>query len=138
VSLFGALPIAGSGIDAMQTWIDTTGGNLANVDDVTTTSSATYAEQTPILTAVGSGMPGFMADGEGVSVSAIALGSDAGVVESDPDSALADANGEVRVPDISMSDQLVGLIEAQQGYQADTNVIQQAKTAYQAGLTIGS
>ncbi len=138
MSLFGALPIAGSGIDAMQTWIDTTGGNLANVDDVTTTSSTAYAAQTPILTAIGSGMPGFMADGEGVSVSSIELGSDTGVIESDPDSPLADASGEVRVPDVSMSDQLVSLIEAQQGYQADTNVIEQAKTAYQAGLSIGT
>ena len=138
MSLFGVLPIAGSGIDAMQTWIDTTSGNLANIDDTTTTSSAAYAAQTPILTAAGGGMPGSITDGQGVSVSAIALGPSAGLVEADPNSPLADANGEVRVPDISMSDQLVSLIEAQQGYQANTNVIQQAKTAYQAGLTIGT
>ncbi|HEY3942708.1 MAG TPA: flagellar basal body rod C-terminal domain-containing protein [Acidimicrobiales bacterium] len=138
MSLFGALPIAGSGIDAMQTWIDTTGGNLANIDDVAPTGSATYAAQTPILSAVDPGIPGAVAPGQGVAVSAIELGSTAGVVESDPQSPLADAQGDVRVPDISMSDQLVTLIEAQQGYQADTDVISQAKSAYQAGLTIGS
>lgn len=137
MSLFGALPIAGSGIDAMQTWIDTSGGNIANANDVTPTSQPTYAAQTPVLTAdpAPAGSDGI---GQGVSVTSIALGSTAGVLQQDPTNPLADAQGNVRTPAISMADQLVSLIEAQDGYQMDTATLQQAMSAYQAGLTIGS
>ena len=37
-----------------------------------------------------------------------------------------------------MADQLTGMIEAQENYQADTVVMQRAQTAYSAGLAIGS
>lgn len=137
MSLFGALSIAGSGVDAMQTWIDTSGGNLANANDVTSTNQPAYATQTPVLTADPAAMGGG-GMGQGVSVTAIALGSTTGLLEHQPGNPLADAQGNVRVPDVSMSDQLVGLIEAQDGYQADTTVMQRAQAAYQAGLTIGS
>jgi flagellar basal-body rod protein FlgC len=137
MSLFGAISITGSGVEAMQTWIDTAGGNIANMNDVAPTGQPVYAPQTPVLTADPAPM-GSGSVGQGVTVTAIALGSTAGLVQHDPTSPLADAQGNVRVPDISMSDQLVGLIEAQDGYQADTAAMQRAVTAYQAGLTIGS
>lgn len=136
-SLFGALGIAGSGVDAMQTWIDTAGGNIANMDDTVATDEPTYAEQTPVLTPDPAPL-GSSGTGEGVTVSSIALGDTTGQIEYDPENPLADAQGDVKVPDISMSDQLVGLIEAQNGYQADTAVLQRAQTAYEAGLNIGS
>jgi len=65
-------------------------------------------------------------------------GSTAGVLAYEPNNPIAGANGEVRLPDVSISDQLVGLIQAQNGYQADTNVMSHAIAAYQSGLTIGS
>ena len=137
MSLFGALSIVGSGVDAMQTWIDTAGGNIANANDVTSTNQPAYAAQTPVLAAdpVPMGSSGV---GQGVTVTGIALGSTAGLLQHDPGSPLANVQGNVRVPAISMADQLVSLIEAQDGYQTDTNAMQRAVTAYQAGLTIGS
>jgi len=44
----------------------------------------------------------------------------------------------VKVPDVSLSGELVNLMQAQDGYEADTSVLQKAITAYQSGLTIGS
>lgn len=137
MSLFGALSITGSGVDAMQTWIDTSGGNIANANDVTSTNQPAYAAQTPVLMADPAAM-GSDGVGQGVSVTAIALGSTAGVLEHQPGNPLADARGNVRIPDVSMAAQLVGLIEAQDGYQANTAAMQRAQAAYQAGLTIGS
>ncbi len=45
MSLFGAMPIANSGIDAAQEWIDATGGNIANADDTGPTSQGAYQTQ---------------------------------------------------------------------------------------------
>jgi flagellar basal-body rod protein FlgC len=136
VSMFGVLPIAASGADAMQTWIDTAGGNIANMDDAVSMTQPAYAEQTPILAPAGNLAPGTPA--QGVAVTSVQLGDTTGIVSDEPGSPLANATGEVKLPDVSMSDQLTGMIEAQENYQADTVVMQRAQTAYSAGLAIGS
>ena len=49
MSLFGALDIAGTGIGASQTWLNTTAGNIANMNDVSPTDEPAYGEQTPVF-----------------------------------------------------------------------------------------
>jgi flagellar basal-body rod protein FlgC len=136
VTMFGILPVAASGADAMQTWIDTAAGNIANMDDAVPATQPAYAEQTPVLAPAGNLAPGTPADG--VAVTSIQLGDTTGDISYDPGNPLANAQGEVKLPDVSMSDQLTGMIEAQESYQADTVVMQRAQTAYAAGLAIGS
>ncbi len=135
MSLFGPIDVSGTGVDAMQTWIDTSAGNIANANDAVPVGTPAYAAETPVFTPVGGGVPG--QPGEGVATSVV-LGSSTGVVAYDPSSPVANPQGEVVLPDVSMSDQLVSLIEAQLGYQADTTAIARAVAAYNAGLTIGS
>lgn len=134
MSLFGSLDIAGSGISASQTWLNTTAGNIANMNDVSPTDEATYGAQTPIF--VPSGTAGQI--GDGVSVAGIEEGDTTGIVESDPSSPDADAQGMVRVPDVELSSQMVNMIQAQTDYQANTSVFADAKTAYQSALTLGT
>ena len=45
--------------------------------------------------------------------------STAGQIESDPGNPLANAQGEVRVADVNLGSQMVGLIQAQETYQAN-------------------
>lgn len=136
MSLFEAIGISGSGIKAMQTWIDTSSGNLANINDQVANGQPTYAEQTPVFTPVSGS--GASPTGEGVAVNNIALGTTAGVMALDPTSGVANAQGQVSTPNISMSDQLVQLMEAQQSYAADTSALNKAVSAYRSGLTIGT
>jgi flagellar basal-body rod protein FlgC len=133
MSLFGSLNISGSGIDAAQTWINTTAGNIANANDVTATNTPAYGAETPVFTPVAAGG---MA-GDAVTVSGIQLGSTAGVLTSDPSNQLADAQGNVLTADVSLSSQMVDLIAAQNDYQANTTALSQAKAAYQSALTLG-
>ena len=135
MSLFSALSTAGTGVDAMQTWIDAAAANVANANDAVATSQPAYAEQTAVFTPVAAPIPG--QPGGGVSAS-IAEGSTAGVITYDPTSALANSQGDVKLPALSIADQLAGLIQAQDGYQANTVVMARAIAAYQSGLTIGS
>ncbi len=135
MSLFGAIPISGSGINAMQAWIDTLAGNLANINDAVPANKVPYREQTPVVmpasTALGN-------QGEGVAVVGIALGNTTGKIAYQPGNPLADAQGYVRYPDISMSQQLVDLVQAQASYQANVSALQKAQSAYQSALTLGS
>jgi flagellar basal-body rod protein FlgC len=134
VSLFSSIDISGSGIDAMQTWIDASAGNIANANDATSTKTGTYAEQHAVFTPVGPTTPN--GAGAGVAVS-IVLSGTAGVLAPGSSNPNKDAQGNVRLPGISVSDQLVNLMQAQDGYQANTSAISRATAAYQAALTIG-
>lgn len=135
MTLFSALNIAGTGADAMQTWIDTSGANVANANDVVATNKPAYAEQTAVFTPISAAIPG--QPGEGVATT-VTEGSTAGIVAYEPNSPLADNKGDVKLANVSLSDQLVGLIQAQNGYQANTDVMSRAVAAYQSGLTIGT
>ena len=134
MNLFGALDISGSGINAAQTWINTTAGNIANANYTVATTSPVYATQTPFFQAVG--QAGQI--GDGVAVTSVQLGSTAGVIESQPNNPLADAQGNVRVANVDMGSQMVNLIAAQSAYQANASALASAKLAYQSALTIGS
>jgi flagellar basal-body rod protein FlgC len=134
MSLFGSLDIAGTGIGAAQEWLNTTAGNIANMNDVSPTDEAAYGAQTPVF--VPSGTPGQV--GDGVTVAGIAEGDTTGIVQFDPSSPEADAQGNVRVPDVQLGSQMVNMIQAQTDYQANVSVFADAKTAYQSALTLGT
>lgn len=135
MSLFGAIDVSATGVQAMQTWIDANSGNIANADDTTATNATPYEAEVANFSAApasaADGMPG------GVQV-AVTASTSPGVVEQDPGNPLADKQGNVLLPNISLGDQLVGLVQAQEGYTADTSAITRAITAYQAGIAIGS
>ncbi len=132
--LFGALPISQTGLDAMQTWIDTTGGNLANMNDQAPLTQGVYQQQTPVFAPLTTPA----GQGEGVEVTGVALGPAAGEVVYDPTSPLANAQGLVREPSIDMGTQLVQLVQAENAYQANTVAVKRAEQAYQSALTLGS
>ncbi len=134
MSLFGAINISGSGIDAADSWIKTTAGNIANANDAVPTSSAVYGTETPIFTPVGA--PGQV--GEGVAVSSYELTGTAGAIAYEPGSPMADRNGDVRVANVDLGGQMVDLIQAQEDYQANASALSHAKQAYQSALTLGS
>ncbi len=135
MSLFGALPIATTGIDAAQEWIDATGGNIANADDTGPTSQGTY--QTQYINAVP--LPSGEADGAGQGVATgVQLGSSEGTEEYDPTNPQADSKGMIRVANVDLGQQMVNLVMAQTSYQANVSVVNQAKTAYESALTLGT
>jgi flagellar basal-body rod protein FlgC len=134
VSLFGALPIAASGIDAAQEWINATGGNIANADDTGPTSEGAYQTQYVDAIPVASDQADRVGQGVGTKVE---LGSNEGTEEYDPGNPEADSKGMIRVSNVDLGQQMVNLVMAQTSYQANVSVVNQAKTAYQSALTLG-
>lgn len=129
MSAFDALRIASSGLGAHQAWLDTLAGNIANVNTVRRTSDSAFQTQ---MLELGS------APGGGVEVVG-AVGSDpAGRVVHDPDHPLADADGNVRMPELDLASQMSQLIMAQRGYQASVQTTKTAQDTYTAALQIGS
>jgi flagellar basal-body rod protein FlgC len=129
--MFGAMEIAGSGLRATRKWMDAVSDNLANVNTATRTDGEAFRSRMVLARAESYGSP------EGVRVTGAALGSREGRLVSDPTHALADADGMVRMPDMDMGEQMTQLIIAQRAYQVNINVIERARDAYTAALSLG-
>ena len=131
MSTFGVLPIAGSGLNVDQTWLDTIAGNVANANDQSTPGKPVFQPQYVVAVPTSSGGPG-----SGVAVGAIALGSAKGVLEPEPGNPKANAAGQVAVPAVDMATEMVGLSAAQNSYEANAAVLKDAVASYGAVLAI--
>ena len=130
---FAALGIAGSGLTVYRKWLDAVSDNLANLNTVRPTDEAAFQER--YVVAQANDTQG--GDSGGVHVEGAAFGSAEGRVVYEPDHPLADADGNVRYPDIDMASQMTQLIMAQRGYQANASVIDRAREMYTTALQIG-
>ena len=129
---FDMMNIAGSGMAMHQSWLDMLSYNISNVNTARRTSDTAFQAQYAIAQSV-EGPEG----GEGVRTSGIALGDPEGKVVYQPDNALADADGNVRMPDIDLGSQMSQLIMAQRGFQAQSSVLRNAQDIYSSALSIG-
>jgi flagellar basal-body rod protein FlgC len=134
MGMFAALQAASSGMNVFKTWIDTTANNVANMNSVSLTPGGEpFRTQLVIAQANDDQLnnPGAHV----VEISAKA--EEVAGTEYDPMNPLADpVTGEVKKPGVDMGEQMVNLIAAQRGYQANVSVLQQARDAYQAALRL--
>jgi flagellar basal-body rod protein FlgC len=132
MSTFDVLRISGSGLYANRKWMDAVSDNLANINTATATDKSAFQQRMVVVEAADYG------SGEGgVRVAGTQFGSAEGRVVNEPDNPLADADGNVRYPDIDMGDQMTQLIQAQRSYQANLSSIDRATDAYKAALQLG-
>lgn len=125
---FDMFEIANTSLGMHQTWLDALANNIANVNTMTATSQKAFQGQMVIAQAL---------PGGGVGVGGIAVSDPQGRIINDPNNPLADANGNVRAPDLDMSSQMTQLIMAQRGFQASVEVTKNAQDTYSAALQIG-
>ena len=126
---FDAIGIAGSALTVHRKWLDSVSDNLANMNNVSRTNGPAFQAKY-VEAAEG-------AEGSGVYVKSTQLGNGEGRIVYQPDHPLADADGNVKYPDIDMAEQMGALIIAQRGYQANAQVVDRARETYLAALEIG-
>jgi flagellar basal-body rod protein FlgC len=133
--IFGAIGIASTGLTVHRKWLDAVSDNLSNLNTVRATNENAFQAKYVVAQAINYGND--LTDGGGVQVSGIELGSAEGRIVYEPSHPLADADGNVKYPDIDMGSQMTQLIMAQRGYQANAAVVDRAKASYEAALQIG-
>jgi flagellar basal-body rod protein FlgC len=133
VAIFDTLGISGSGLLVHRKWLDAVSDNMANINTVNPYDEAPFRERLIVAEAMEYGT------GEGgVRTARMELGGDPeGRLVYEPNHPLANEEGYVRYPDIDLGDQMVQLLMAQRGYQANLAVVERATAAYQAALQLG-
>ncbi|NEK57834.1 flagellar basal-body rod protein FlgC [Geodermatophilus sabuli] len=133
MAVFDTLGISGSGLLVHRKWMDAVSDNMANVNTVNPFDEEPFRERLIVAQSVDYG------SGEGgVRAARAEFGGDPqGRIVYEPDHPLANEEGYVRYPDVDMGDQMVQLLMAQRGYQANLAVVERATNAYQAALNLG-
>ena len=137
MSLFNALDVAGTGMNAESYRLNVVASNLANADSATSTNGQPYRAREVVFAAQPLNAPGAGAGVDGVRV--------AGVVEKpgpmrmvyDPGNPLADKQGYVAYPNVNPVDEMVNMISASRTYQADVNVATTTKNLLLKTITLG-
>src|SRR5579864_2208048 len=91
--MFGAITTSGNGLHVFRTWMDAVAENVANMNDVTSTSQPAFQARYVIAQNNPVGADGI---GTGASVAGIAYGDSQGIEVSDPTNPLADSKGLVK------------------------------------------
>jgi flagellar basal-body rod protein FlgC len=152
MGLFDAISIAGSGLTAQRIRMDVTAENLANAQTTRGPGGQPYQRQDVVL-AQAAGSEGFNgalsgalaqaaspASGEvqagGVRVESIVRDTTPDQLVYDPGNPEANAQGYVRMPNVSTVSEMTDLISEQQSYQSDVTAMQTAKSMFTSTLSL--
>jgi flagellar basal-body rod protein FlgC len=141
--LFGSLGISASGMSAERLRMDVTAENLANADTTRGANGKPYQRKEVVLqeAAGTSGFAGALAGaqaeaGGGVQVTGIVGDPSAPRRVYDPGHPDADAQGYVTLPNVNPVTEMVDLITASRGYEANVQALNAAKQMFTRTLDL--
>jgi flagellar basal-body rod protein FlgC len=146
MGMFDALNVSATGLTAERLRMDVTAENLANAQTTRGADGQPYRRKEVVLGEIAQG-GGFGAQltkamgtsgaaPGGVEVEAITQDATPGKLVYDPGHPDADAKGYVRMPNVDTVAEMVDLITAQRGYEANVTAMQTAKTMFAKTLDI--
>ncbi len=122
--LRAAASIAGAGLAAQSTRVRVVSENLANAQSTGSTPGANpYRRKTVVFSSEFDHLLGAAT----VSVKSIGQDQSPFVVEHDPSNPAADADGNVKMPNVNMLIEMADLREASRSYEADLRMVKQAR-----------
>jgi flagellar basal-body rod protein FlgC len=150
MGIFDAIGIAGSGLTAERIRMDVTSENLANADTTKAANGQPYQRQDVELAQVGSsdfggaltsamqqgGQQQGSAQPGGVQVTGIISDNTPDQQVYDPGNPEANAQGYVKMPNVSTVTEMTDLISESQSYQSDVTAMQTAKSMFTSMLEL--
>ena len=155
--LFRSLGVAASGLSAQRQRIDAIVSNISNAETTRTPEGGPYQRKVVELETKMTGpAPGLLEagriypsgeeagelplpgveSGEGVNVLGVSQDTTEGPLVYDPGHPDADEKGYVRMPNVSLTQEIVDLMEARRMYEANATAFQAVKTMLQRAAQI--
>jgi flagellar basal-body rod protein FlgC len=144
MGMFDALDVSASGLTAERMRMDVTAENLANAQTTRSANGGAYRRKEVVLQETGPGAFGAqlaaaMGGGTrpgGVEVAGVVQDATPGKRVYDPGHPDADAQGYVTMPNVDTVAEMVDLITAQRGYEANVTAMQTAKQMFTKTLDL--
>ena len=145
MDFFTALQVSASGLTAERTRVDLAASNLANAESTRGPDGQPYKRRDPVLSPMSfdqqlslaaGGRAGAPAGAVGVQVVSIAEDQSGGKRVYSPGHPDADQDGFVTLPNVDPIHEVVNLISAQRGYDANATAVETLKTMAGRALDI--
>jgi flagellar basal-body rod protein FlgC len=141
MDFFTALKVSGSGLSAERTRVNLASSNLANAETTRGPNGQAYQRLDPVFQAVaveGNGAPTQPGSepAMGVEVSQVVADTNPGKRVYSPGHPDADADGFVTFPNVNPVNEVVNLLSASRGYEANATAVETLKQMAQRGLDI--
>ncbi|MEB0041392.1 MULTISPECIES: flagellar basal body rod protein FlgC [unclassified Pseudomonas] len=146
MSLASVFSIAGTGMSAQTTRLNTVASNIANAETVSSSAGGTYRARHPVFATVmqgqtdgdsGSLFGSESEAGEGVQVAGIVQDQSNLDARYEPNHPAADKNGYVYYPNVNVVQEMADMISASRSFQTNADMMNTAKTMMQKVLTLG-
>lgn len=148
MSLSSVFHIAGSGMSAQSTRLNTISSNIANAETVSSSVEETYRARHPVFATVfaenlkGNGsQPSLFAGqdqaGKGVQVRGIVEDDSELQMRYEPDHPAANEQGYVFYPNVNVVEEMANMISASRAFQTNVEMMNTAKQMMQRVLTLG-
>lgn len=147
MSLFSAFRISGSALTAEKLRLDVIAGNLANMNSTRTAAGGPYRRRTVVFAEELAGIRAAALHsprqgevyftGRGVRVEAILADHRPPQRVYDPDHPDAGPDGYVLFPNIDLAKEVTDMLTALRSYEANTTVLNAAKSMYLKAMEIG-
>ena len=146
MSLANVFNIAGTGMSAQSTRLNTISSNIANAETVSSSLDQTYRARHPVFAtmfqqAQEGGGGSLFADqeqaGRGVQVLGIVEDQSNLVPRYEPNHPAADGDGYVYYPNVNVVEEMADMISASRSFQTNVEMMNTAKQMLQRVLTLG-
>ncbi|HPE80569.1 MAG: flagellar basal body rod protein FlgC [Sedimenticolaceae bacterium] len=136
MSSFKIFDIAGSGMNAQNLRMNVVASNLANVDAVSSSIDETYKARQPVFKAVFD-QANLRSPAVGVQMAGVVESQAPLVREYAPQHALADKDGYIYRPNVSVVEEMANMISASRAYQNNVEVVNATRQMLSATINIG-
>ena len=147
MSLSSIFTIAGTGMSAQNTRLNTISSNIANAETVSSSLDQTYRARHPVFAtlfqgSLGAGDGGSLfadQDQSGAGVQVLGVIEDQGALTPryEPSHPAANAEGYVYYPNVNVVEEMADMISASRSFQTNVEMMNTAKQMMQKVLTLG-
>lgn len=146
MSLSSVFNIAGSGMSAQSTRLNTISSNIANAETVSSSVDQTYRARHPVFATMlqqANGSPNESLfseqDQAGAGVQVLGVVEDQSELQAryEPNHPAANEEGYVYYPNVNVVEEMADMISASRSFQTNAELMNTAKTMLQKVLTLG-
>ena len=145
MSLASVFNIAGTGMSAQSTRLNTISSNIANAETVSSSIDQTYRARHPVFATMfqsaQQGGDSLFADqdqsGAGVQVLGVVEDQSSLTPRYEPNHPAADASGYVYYPNVNVVEEMADMISASRAFQTNVEMMNTAKQMMQRVVTLG-
>ncbi len=139
MSLFNIFDIAGSGLSAQNTRLNTVASNLANAESIASSPEAAYRSKQPVFATTYQGQLNNFNNSASAGIRTV------GVVESQaenvaqyqPGNPLANEEGYIYLSNVNVIEEMTNMISASNSYQTNIEVLNTSKDLLLQTLRLG-